>query len=89
MTICSQNILARLLLKSDQKLVRYSVLVKFNKDFVEVSGNQIIVGIRSKPEKGKANEEVVKKIARHFKVAPSRVRICSGTRSRSKVIEIL
>ena len=54
-----------------------------------VESNQIIVGIRSKPEKGKANEEVIKKIARHFGVAPSRVRILSGARSKKKIIEIL
>ena len=69
--------------------MRYSVLVKFHKDFVRVDGDQIVVGIQAKPEKGKANEEVIKKIARHFKVAPSKVRICSGIRSRQKVIEIL
>ena len=69
--------------------MRYSVSVKFHKDFVRVDGDQIVVGIQAKPEKGKANEEVIKKIARHFRVAPSRISICSGVRSPRKVIEIL
>lgn len=69
--------------------MRYSVTVKFHKDFVLAEGDQIIVGIMTKPEKGKANEELMKKIAGHFKIAPSRIRICSGARSRRKIIEIL
>lgn len=68
--------------------MKYSVIVKFHKDFVKVDGKQIVVGIQAKPEKGKANEEVIQKIARHFKIAPSRVRIHSGVRSQRKVIEI-
>ncbi|MBI3046473.1 MAG: DUF167 domain-containing protein [Candidatus Harrisonbacteria bacterium] len=69
--------------------MRYSVSVKFHKDFVEIDGSKIVVGIQAKPEKGKANEEVIKKIARHFKVAPSRVSIHSGARSQRKIIDIL
>ena len=69
--------------------MRYSVTVKFKKDFVRVDGNQIVVGIQAKPEKGKANKELIQKIASHFKIAQSRVRIHSGLQSKRKVIEIL
>ena len=32
--------------------MRYEVTVEFHKDFVRVNGNEIVIGITSKPEKG-------------------------------------
>lgn len=67
---------------------RYEVEVKFHKDFVEVHGDRIIIGLTSRPERGKANRELIKKLAKHFKVSQSQVRIVSGLRSRNKIVEI-
>jgi len=69
--------------------MRYTVHVKLNKDFVEQDGDKITVGVKARPEKGKANEELLKKIARHFKVPVSSVKIVSGRISRKKIIEVL
>lgn len=69
--------------------MKYVVQVKFRKDFVEVNGGTIVVGIMARPEKGKANEELIKKIAKHFGVAQSRVSLISGARSKRKIVEIL
>ena len=69
--------------------MKYEVLVKFHKDFVRVDGKKIIVGVRARPEKGKANEEIIRKIARHFKVPLASLRIVSGAGSRKKIVEIL
>jgi len=69
--------------------MRYEVEVVFRKDFLLVKANKIIVGLTSKPEKGKANLELIKKIAKHFKVSSSQIRILSGLKSRKKIIEIL
>jgi len=68
--------------------MRYEVEVEFHKDFVRVEGNKIVVGLRSRPERGRANDELVKKLAKHFKVPSSSVRIVSGFKSRRKVVEI-
>jgi len=68
--------------------MKYSVSVKFNKDFIEVDGNDISVGITARPEKGKANEEIIKKLAGHFRVPRNRVKIISGLKSKNKIIEI-
>lgn len=68
--------------------MRYEVEVKFHRDFVEVRGDKIIVGLTSKPERGKANRELIKKLAKHFKVSQSQVRIVSGLKSRNKTVEI-
>ena len=42
----------------------YEVKVEFHKDFIKLDGNKIVVGLTSKPEKGKANVELIKKLAR-------------------------
>ncbi|MDP3948581.1 MAG: DUF167 domain-containing protein [bacterium] len=68
--------------------MKYRVDVKFHKDFIEVSGGEIAVGVMARPEKGKANEEIVKKIAKHFGVPKSAVRIVSGATSRKKIVEV-
>ena len=68
--------------------MRYDVEVTFRRDFVRVEGNRILIGLTSRPEKGKANTELVKKLAKHFGVPSSRVNIISGHKSRDKIVEI-
>jgi uncharacterized protein (TIGR00251 family) len=69
--------------------MKYNIKVKFHEDFVKVDDNNILVGLKSKPEKGEANKELIKKLAEHFDVHSSRIRILSGFKSRNKIIEIL
>jgi uncharacterized protein YggU (UPF0235/DUF167 family) len=42
--------------------VIYKVQVEFSKEFFEIKENQIRIGIKSKPVKGEANKELIKKI---------------------------
>ena len=67
----------------------YKVQVEFSKEFLEIKDNQITIGIKSKPIKGEANKEIIKKLAKHFEVSTALVHIKSGHRSRQKIIEIL
>ena len=70
--------------------MRYSVSVRFSSDGrIDVSGDEIAISIKSPPERGRANRELVKKLAAHFKVGEDRIRIISGLASRKKVVEIL
>jgi uncharacterized protein (TIGR00251 family) len=69
--------------------VKYDVEVTFHKDFIQVERDKILVGIISKPEKGKANTELIKKLAKHFNVPSSHVSIISGIKGRRKVVEII
>jgi uncharacterized protein (TIGR00251 family) len=70
--------------------MKYSVSVRFSPDGrLEVSGDEISISIKSQPERGKANRELVKKLAAHFGVSEDRVRIISGLTSRKKIIEVL
>jgi len=69
--------------------MRYNVSVKFNTDSIEVDGDTITVGIKSKPERGRANRELVDKLAKHFDIPTSNVRIVAGSKSRKKIVEII
>ena len=67
----------------------YEVFVEFQKDFLKVEGNQITIGIKSKPIKGQANKEIIKKISRYFEVSSSCVTIKKGQKTQKKIIEVL
>ncbi len=67
----------------------YKVKVKFSKEFFEIKDNQINIGIKSKPIKGEANKEIIKKLAKYFGVSTALVHIKSGHKSQQKIIEII
>jgi len=67
----------------------FEVKVEFNKDFLEVSENQIRIGLLSRPIKGQANLEIIKKLSKHFGLPPNKIRIIKGQKSKNKIIEIL
>ena len=70
--------------------MQYSVSVRFSSDGqIKVSGDEISISIKSPPERGKANRELVKKLAKYFGVGEDRVRIVSGLASRKKLVEVL
>jgi uncharacterized protein (TIGR00251 family) len=51
-------------------------------------GDSFIIKVKEPPKEGKANQAVIKLLAEHFGVPQSQVRILSGFRSRSKVVEV-
>ena len=67
----------------------YKVHVEFSKEVLEIINDEITIGIKSKPIKGEANKEIIKKIAKHFKISTVLVQIKSGHKSSEKIIEIL
>ena len=66
----------------------YEVNVEFNREFISIEENQIVIGIKSKPIKGEANKEIIKKIAKHFGISTSLIQIKSGHKSKQKIILI-
>lgn len=66
----------------------YEVNVEFNKEFLNIKENQITIGIKSKPIKGEANKEIIKKLAKYFGVSTSVIQIKSGHKSKQKIIQI-
>ncbi len=67
----------------------YKIQVEFSKEFLEIQENQINIGIKSKPVNGEANKEIIKKLAKHFRVSTALVHIKSGHKSRQKIVEII
>jgi uncharacterized protein len=66
----------------------YKVTVFLHADYIEVKDDKIEIGVMSRPQRGKANSEIIKKIAKHFGVSRSKVRLVSGEKSRNKIIEV-
>ena len=56
---------------------------------VEEKDGDLVVFVKAEAKEGKANEAAVKVLADYFGVAPSRVRLVSGARSKQKTFEIL
>lgn len=66
----------------------FKVHVEFSNEFLEVSEHQINIGLKSKPIKGQANIEIIKKLAKHFGVSTTQVKIRTGHKHQEKIIEI-
>ncbi len=54
----------------------------------EAEDGSLTVRLLSPPVDGKANQELIEQLAKHFGVAKREVRICSGAGSRTKIVEI-
>ena len=55
---------------------------------ISVAGDEITISIKSQPERGKANRELVNRLSEYFGVSEASVRIVSGLASRKKIVEI-
>ena len=66
----------------------YKVQVEFYKDFLKINDDQINIGIKSKPIKGEANKEIIRKIAKYFSISTGMIQIKSGHKNKEKIIEI-
>ncbi|MCK4403355.1 MAG: DUF167 domain-containing protein [Dehalococcoidia bacterium] len=71
--------------------MKIHVKVKPNSRIEEVSqeGDKFVVKVKEPPKEGKANQAVIKLLAKHFGVSQSQVKILSGFKSKNKVIEIV
>ncbi len=54
-----------------------------------ISKEELKVKVKSPPDKGKANRELIELLAEHYGVAKSYIRIIRGETSRNKVVEIV
>jgi uncharacterized protein len=54
----------------------------------QVDATHLVVTVSALRKEGKANEAVLKALAKHFDVSPSRVVLTRGATSKEKVFEI-
>lgn len=66
------------------------VLVKPNsrEQGIEKFGDGLKIRVKSKPEKGKANEELIDILSHFFGVYKENIRILSGHGSRKKLVKV-
>lgn len=72
--------------------VRLSVRVKpkaSRSQVLSVANGKLAVAVAAPPVEGEANRELCRVLARHFGLPRSQVTVCSGLRSRNKVVELL
>ncbi len=70
------------------RAVRYQVDVRFGREFLNVQDGHIAIGVKARPAQGRANRELIAKLANYFKVSTTQIRIVSGYTSRRKVIVV-
>lgn len=71
--------------------MRISVRVKPNSKENRVEGtgpNEFLVMVKAPPKEGKANQELIECLAKHFGVAKGRICIVSGLKSKHKILNI-
>jgi uncharacterized protein (TIGR00251 family) len=59
-----------------------------NQNLEEEADGSLAVRLKSPPVNGKANEELIRLLAKRFNVPKSGIRIKSGLSSKSKLVEI-
>ena len=75
--------------QNDDLLLRVKVQPKASKDeFCEVMENSLKVRITSPPVDGKANQHLIKFLAKKFKVSKSQIELLSGDTHREKRFKI-
>jgi hypothetical protein len=68
--------------------VTVRVIPRSGRTSVEAGERGIVVRVRSSPEGGRATDEARRALAQALGIAPSRVRLRTGARSREKVFEV-
>jgi uncharacterized protein len=68
--------------------IEVKVTPKASAEKVVKKDGKLRVYVNVAPEDGKANKAVIKLLAKHFSVAPSRISIIRGETSRNKTVEI-
>ena len=75
-------------MNDSQKIFNVRVTPHAKQNKVIENGDVLRVYTTTAPEKGKANDAVIKALSKHFGVAKSQIKIVRGITSHDKVIEI-
>ncbi len=69
--------------------VNIKVIPKSSRSEIICKDGQLKAYVKSAPDKGKANRELVKLVAKEYDVPKSRVSIVRGETCRNKTVEVL
>lgn len=71
------------------RIIRVHVQTHAHEDRIEETDlDEYKIWTTAIPEHGGANEAIIEIMADHFNIAPSKIKIKSGSKSRHKLIEI-
>jgi len=70
-------------------LIKIKVTPNAKREEIKKDGDLYKIYLVSPPRKGKANKELIKFLAKYFKVKKSEIQIKKGEKSRNKLVEIL
>lgn len=70
-------------------VIKVRVVTNSSSPGVEAFEGGLKVRVKARPIEGKANEEVVKLLAQHFKKHKSQVRIVKGFEAKNKFVEMV
>lgn len=76
------------MLHLDMASIRVRVSPRSGRTVVENNPDGVVVRVRAAPERGRATEEAAGALADALGVSRTRVRLRSGTRSRTKVFDV-
>ncbi len=57
-------------------------------DIKQIDTTTYEIAIKAKPEKGKANKEIIELLAKFFNIKKNQITIVKGHKSRQKIIQI-
>jgi len=70
-------------------LIKVKVFPNSKKEeIIKKSEDSFEIKVKEKPEKGRANREVVRILSFYFKIPESRIRLIRGFKKRNKIFEI-
>lgn len=71
------------------RVLRVKVKPNAKKQSIQTADDgSLVISLKSPPVDGKANEELIRLLAKEFSVAKARIQIKSGSSSRQKIIQI-
>ena len=71
-----------------ERLINIKVIPKAKKQKIIEEENRLKVYLKSPPENGKANKELIKVLSKYFKTAQENIKIIKGKFSKNKIIKI-
>jgi uncharacterized protein YggU (UPF0235/DUF167 family) len=76
-------------MKTSKRIIKVTAKPRAKKAEVkETAPGHYRIAVAAAPEKGKANSAIIKALACHLGVAPSRLKILKGVAGKKKIVEI-
>jgi len=74
---------------SPESIARYDFAKSYEKKLIKINQNEFVAYIKAKPEKGKANIELIELLSEKLKIAKNKIWIKNGLKSRYKIIYLI